>query len=167
MSTRRMPRGGATNLDKLSEILARLSVTADIVEIKNNVNREVVFTMALNNAPNVERKDALTRIIGEFGTPSDVVDRITALSEAMTDQTATIIRSLYQGGAGFLAPDAFTAEAIDTALNELNRAQEVSCEQCTDGIDNDLDGRIDAEQGTSCKNFVDFDPYCTVSNTDL
>ena len=150
-----------SNVERLSEVLARLSVLVELVEVKNAVNRELVLAMALRNAPNVEKKAALTRIIGDFGAPDEMVARVGDLADAMTETTAELITGLFAGGAGF--PD-FSPEEIDAALNMLNRAQERTCEQCTDGIDNDLDGAIDAAEGAGCRLFVEMDPTCEAAN---
>lgn len=150
-----------SNVERLGEVLARLSVLAELVEIKNSVNRELVLALALRNAPNLEKKEALTAIIGEFGAPDEMVARIEDLSSAMTEATVSLIGDLVAGGAGF--PD-FSPEEVDTALNMLNRARELTCEQCTDGIDNDLDGLIDADEGPGCRLFVDMDPTCEAAN---
>ena len=152
-----------TNVERLGEVLARLSVLAELVEVRNSVNRELVLALALRNAPNLEKKAALTTIIGKFGAPDEMVARIEDLSTAMTEATVSLIGGLVAGGAGF--PD-FTPEEVDTALNMLNRARELTCEQCTDGIDNDLDGLIDGAEGPSCQLFIDIDPTCAAANTD-
>ena len=151
-----------SNVERLGEVLARLSVLAELVEVRNSVNRELVLALALRNAPNLEKKEALTGIIGDFGAPDEMVARIEELSTAMTEATVSLIGGLVAGGAGF--PD-FTEEEVNTALNMLNRPREVTCEQCTDGIDNDLDGLIDAAEGPGCRLFIDMDPTCAAANT--
>ena len=83
-----------------------------------------------------------------------MVARIEDLSAAMTEATVSLIGDLVAGGAGF--PD-FTQEEVDTALNMLNRAREATCEQCTDGIDNDLDGLVDAAEGPTCLLWIETD----------
>ena len=154
---------GASNVRRLGEVLARLSVLVRLVEVKNSVNRELLLAMALRNAPNLERKAALEKIIGDFGAPDEMVERIDGLANAMTEATSALIRGLFARGAGF--PD-FSPEEVDTALNMLNRAREATCEQCTDGIDNDLDGLTDAEEGAGCRLFAEFDPTCTKANAN-
>ena len=74
---------------------ARLSVLAQLVEVKNSVNRELLLAMALRNAPNLEKKTALEKIIGDFGAPDEMVARIDGLANAMTEATSKLIRGFF------------------------------------------------------------------------
>ena len=153
---------GPANLQRIGEILSRLSVMVDVVKIKNDVNRTLLLAMALRNAPNAERRESLERIIGNFDTPVEMGKRVDSLLAQMNEATADLISGLFEmGGAGF--PD-FSQEDIDSFLAWENRPREESCEQCTDGLDNDHNGLTDAEQSASCKLFVQRDPTCTLSN---
>ena len=44
----------------------------------------------------------------------------------------------------------------------FTRPEEMTCEQCTDGLDNNLNGLTDEEQA-SCKVWVQWDPTCSLS----
>ena len=154
---------GSANLQRIGEILSRLSVMVDVVKIKNDVNRELLLAMALRNVPKTERRESLERIIGNFGSLEDMGNRTDSLLEQMADATANLVSALFDknGGAGF--PE-FSQEDIDRFLDVQKRPREESCKQCTDGLDNDHNGLTDAEQSASCKMFVQLDPTCTLSN---
>ena len=154
--------GGPANLQRAGEILSQLSVMVDVVKIKNDVNRTLLLAMALRNVPNAERRESLERIIGNFDTPEKVGKRVESLLASMNEATSELIDGLFEmGGAGF--PD-FSQQDIDDYLVWENRPREETCEQCTDGLDNDHDGLTDAEEGASCRLFVQRDPTCALSN---
>lgn len=159
----RAGEGGGSNIERLAQVLARLSVMAEIAEIRNSVNRDLMLALAMRAAPDAEKRERLTAIVGDFGVPADMVGKVEALADAMTEATATLIEGLFRDGGGF--PDFTEAEVAD-ALGMLNRAREMTCEECTDGIDNDLDGLVDAEQGGSCRMFTELDPHCEMANAN-
>lgn len=152
-----------SNLGRLSELLTRLSVMVRIVEINNEVNRELILAMALRNAPSLEKQEALKGIIGDFGAPDEMVQRVDELAGSLADVTADLIGGFFITGAAF--PD-FSEEEVSMAIGRLNRVREETCEQCTDGFDNDLDGTFDAEESATCRMFVQHDPHCVASNTN-
>ena len=151
-----------TNLERTGEILSRLSAQVDVIKINNDVNRELVVALALRNMPANEAKESLERIMGQFQTPVDMGKRVDTLLTGMEEATAELIDSLWSAGATGL-PD-FSEADIEAYFEWEERLVERSCEECTDGLDNDLDGKTDAEQSRMCKNFVQRDPTCTMSN---
>ena len=154
-----------SNLERLSAILARSSVLVDLVKLKNGFNRELVGAIAMHKAPTHEKREALENLMGEFGTPSNMVDQINDLADSMTEATATLIMDMFKMGTGVF-PD-FSDEDVDAAVAAMNRVREDTCEECTDGMDNDLDGKIDALQSETCRLFVEHDPDCATSNASL
>ena len=153
---------GLSNLQAAGEVLSRLSMMVDVAKITNHINRELVKRSAVSQAKDSELRERLERIFGAFKTPVEVGNHVESLVDSANEAMANIVQHMFEtGGAGF--PD-FSQQDIDDYLAWEERPREVTCEQCTDGLDNDLNGLTDAEQSASCKLFVLRDASCTQSN---
>ena len=155
-------KNAKTDLEETGKILLSLSAEVEIFKMQNDLNRELLVSQAMHKMPTNEARESLERVMGQFGTAKELGVRVATLGSSLGEATAEMIESLWDAGATGL-PD-FSQADIEAYYEWEERPVEISCEECTDGLDNDLNGKTDAEQSKMCEVFVRRDPTCTMSN---